>query len=74
MAKKMWRIDCASIEQEEMSPLKRVAAYCRISTKKEEQQTSLDNQMRSFRHTIARNEDWKLVDIYADVASIIGLN
>ena len=44
----------------------RVAAYCRVSTDKEEQKSSIDIQMRSYREMIAEHPDWELADIYAD--------
>lgn len=45
---------------------KRVAAYCRVSTDKDAQLESLDNQMESFRYQLALHDDWELVGIYAD--------
>lgn len=45
---------------------RRVAVYCRVSTDKEDQLESLDNQMKSFRLRIEQNKGWKLVKIYAD--------
>ncbi|MCD8075191.1 MAG: recombinase family protein [Lachnospiraceae bacterium] len=47
-------------------PKKRVAAYCRVSTEMEIQESSLTVQMESFRTQIDSREDWKLVDVYAD--------
>lgn len=44
----------------------RVAAYCRVSTDKEEQERSLEIQMESFEELIEKNPDWELVEIYAD--------
>ena len=45
---------------------KRVAVYCRVSTDKDDQLDSLENQMKSFQLKIQQNKDWKLVKIYAD--------
>lgn len=45
---------------------KRVAAYCRVSTDLEEQQSSIEIQMASFRAQIDARPGWKLVDIYTD--------
>ncbi|MCD8395896.1 MAG: recombinase family protein [Lachnospiraceae bacterium] len=45
---------------------KRVAAYCRVSTDKEEQESSLQTQMESFRTLIAEHPGWELADVYAD--------
>ncbi|MHB1454992.1 MAG: recombinase family protein [Saccharofermentanales bacterium] len=46
--------------------LKRVAAYCRVSTDLEQQQSSLKLQMSSFRAQIEARPDWELADVYAD--------
>jgi site-specific DNA recombinase len=44
----------------------RVAAYCRVSTDKEDQANSFESQQRYFRACIDRNPDWELQEIYAD--------
>ena len=44
----------------------RVAAYCRVSTDKDDQANSFESQQRYFRECIHRNPDWELQDIYAD--------
>ena len=44
----------------------RVAAYCRVSTGDESQQTSYANQMNYYRNLIERNSDYILVKVYAD--------
>lgn len=44
----------------------RVAAYCRVSTDKDDQANSFESQQRYFRECIDRNPDWELQDIYAD--------
>ena len=44
----------------------RVAAYCRVSTDLEMQQTSLDTQIASFRKIITERPGWTLAGIYAD--------
>ncbi len=46
--------------------MKRVAAYCRVSTDDNGQLNSLENQKTYFRQYIDKNLDWKFVDIYAD--------
>ena len=46
--------------------IKRVAAYCRVSTDLEQQQSSLDLQMSSFRSQIEAHPDWELAGVYAD--------
>lgn len=45
---------------------KRVAAYCRVSTKKDEQAMSYEGQKDYYRDYIERNPDWELAGIYAD--------
>ncbi len=47
----------------------RVAAYCRISTNHEEQESSLETQISYYGKLIAGHEDWELVKIYAERAS-----
>lgn len=44
----------------------RVAAYCRVSTDKDDQANSYESQRRYFREYIERNPEWDLVAIYAD--------
>ena len=44
----------------------KVAAYCRVSTDKEDQVNSYENQQRYFKEYIERKPDWELFDIYAD--------
>lgn len=46
--------------------MKRVVAYCRVSTDNENQSNSLENQKRYFSDYIRANNDWKLVEIYVD--------
>ena len=43
-----------------------VAAYCRVSTDKEDQANSFESQQRYFREYIANLQNWQLYDIYAD--------
>ncbi|MCM1165291.1 MAG: recombinase family protein [Lachnospiraceae bacterium] len=47
----------------------RVAAYCRVSTDHEEQESSLETQISYYEKFIAEREDWQLVKIYAERAS-----
>ena len=47
----------------------RVAAYCRTSTDRDEQETSFEAQKTHFTSVIEANPNWKLVDIYADEES-----
>ena len=44
----------------------RVAAYCRVSTDKEDQANSFESQQRYFQTYIQRNPEWSLQNIYAD--------
>lgn len=51
----------------------RVAAYARVSTRKEDQANSYEAQVSYYNRLITNNDDWELADIYADEAVIIGL-
>ncbi len=53
--------------------IKRVAAYCRVSTDSLDQANSLESQQRYFNETIARNPLWELYEIYVD-EGITGTN
>lgn len=44
----------------------RVAAYCRVSTDRDDQANSFESQQRYFREYIARQPGWELEDIFAD--------
>lgn len=46
--------------------LRRVAAYCRVSSDSEDQKNSYDSQVSHYRDYISQHPDWELVDIYAD--------
>lgn len=61
------------VMETEEPPKKRVAAYCRVSTDQEAQETSLEEQMAHFNTVIAEHSDWELAGIYADAPDIIGL-
>jgi len=50
----------------------RVAVYCRVSTKKEEQEDSLEAQRMAYTALIGLRSDWTLADVYSD--SISGLS
>ena len=43
-----------------------VAAYCRVSTDKDDQMNSFESQKKFFEEHIRRNPDWELYEIYAD--------
>ena len=47
----------------------RVAAYCRVSTDSEEQQTSYELQVKYYTEMITRNPDWEFVGVFADEES-----
>ena len=47
----------------------KVAAYCRVSTNHEEQESSLEAQISYYSNLISNNPGWKLVKIYAEKAS-----
>ena len=44
----------------------RVAAYCRVSTDSEEQETSYEAQCRHYTEYISKNPEWEMAGIYAD--------
>ncbi|WP_324826030.1 recombinase family protein [Sinanaerobacter sp. ZZT-01] len=44
----------------------RVAAYCRVSTEQEEQQSSYAAQIAYYTEKINKNKDWELTGIFAD--------
>lgn len=46
--------------------IKRVCAYCRVSTDSEEQQTSYNSQIEHYSTQIKANPDWEFAGIYAD--------
>ena len=44
----------------------RVVAYCRVSTKEDEQLNSYENQLKHFKEAISENPEWEFVGIFAD--------
>ena len=44
----------------------RVAAYCRVSSEKDEQLNSFDVQVNYYTEKISGNPVWKMAGIYAD--------
>ena len=44
----------------------RVAAYCRVSTDRDDQANSFESQQRYFREYNARQPGWELAGIFAD--------
>ena len=52
----------------------RVAAYARVSTASDDQMNSFAAQNSYYTNLITSNENWRMVDIYADGCVKIGLN
>lgn len=48
--------------------IKRVAAYCRVSTDSEDQINSYNSQVQHYTEFIKKNAEWTLAGIYADEA------
>ena len=53
---------------------RRVAAYARVSTNSEEQQTSYATQVSYYTEYIQSNAAWEFVDVYADEDAPYGQN
>ena len=53
-------------KSDEENPKLRVAAYCRVSTDSDEQETSYDAQISHYTSYINSHPDWELAGIYAD--------
>ncbi|WP_330642126.1 recombinase family protein [Hominisplanchenecus murintestinalis] len=45
----------------------RVAAYCRVSTDSEEQETSYEAQVSHYTEYIKSKPEWQMVEVYADM-------
>ena len=41
--------------------MKRVVAYCRVSTDHDDQKNSLENQRLYFEEFVSQHKDWKLI-------------
>ena len=54
------------VNNEDEKPKIRVAAYCRVSTDSEEQETSYKAQVEHYADFIKKNKDWEFAGIYAD--------
>lgn len=54
-----------TVKQSEQKKL-RVAAYCRVSTDSEEQETSYETQVTHYTEYIQKNPEWELAGIFAD--------
>lgn len=55
-----------SPKENEEKPKIRVAAYCRVSTDEEEQESSFELQVDHYTKYISAQEDWELAGIYPD--------
>lgn len=66
------KIPAGRISQPVEQQALRVAAYCRVSTEHEEQETSLELQKAHFRAIIEGNPNWKSAGVFSEKAS--GLN
>ena len=67
--KRVYEVPGISALQEEVIAefrQKRVVAYCRVSTKQEEQLNSYETQRAAYIEMISKNPDWRLVKIFAD--------
>ena len=51
----------------------RVAAYCRVSTEEEEQQSSYEAQCSYYTDKIMTNPEWTMAGIFADAPVMMGL-
>lgn len=52
---------------------RKVAAYARVSTEKDEQQTSYEAQVDYYTNYINGRDDWEFVSVYADEVSVAAL-
>lgn len=59
----------AVIKPVEKKETLKVAAYCRVSTDHEEQQSSIKIQRGHFASLAAKNDDWEFAGIYHDIIS-----
>lgn len=48
------------------NPKLRVAAYCRVSTDSDEQETSYETQVSHYKEYIKKNPKWQLAGVFAD--------
>lgn len=69
MGKKITKIEPVKQKQERRNPImKRVCAYCRVSTRSTEQKKSFESQVQYYTRFIQENPTWTLVEIYTDEA------
>ena len=69
VVKKIIKIEpVSSVQAPEQMEIKRVCAYCRVSTSSADQKNSFDAQMSYYTRIIQEHEGWILAGIYADEA------
>ena len=61
-------------EQNESGPPKRMAAYCRVSSDKDEQLNSLSAQKEYYEKALTEDSTCEFVGIYTDADTPYGLN
>lgn len=67
MNSKIWYIPARNDRLE-----KKVGIYCRVSTAEEEQLYSLAEQISAFTRAVANVSQWRLADVFIDIASAKG--
>lgn len=67
MSSKVWYIPAKRLESG-----KNVGIYCRVSGGEKGQLDSLSAQISSFARAVAKVDQWKLVDVFIDIASAKG--
>ena len=69
VVKKITKIEPVSTSSTpEQIKMKRVCAYCRVSTGSADQKNSFESQMSYYTRLIGEKEGWVLAGIYADEA------
>ncbi|MBP3722490.1 MAG: recombinase family protein, partial [Selenomonadaceae bacterium] len=59
-------IRSVSAQQKNITIKRKVAAYARVSTDRDEQLTSYEAQVNYYTNYIKSREDWEFVGMYAD--------
>ena len=67
--KKVRKIEVTSTEVYGKKTKKKVAAYCRVSTRYESQKSSIEMQINYYTELIDSNPKWENVGIYVDYSS-----
>ena len=70
--KKVFILEKTDLKENGVYKQKRVVAYCRISTKQEEQMNSYETQKNHYTEKINAEPGWTLVGIFADEGMIYG--